>query len=548
MSRGCVLSVHPLTASFRERLEARFSVADYLVLSALERRGKWQALKQILALKGRTVLIPTDSAGGNPYQQLLLAFAAVTRASAVSLIDHELRSTEVPRSRMVASAWNFFSASVLGCARALGCLLELELLVRRPRIHCPERDWGRVLYIKSNQFLGAKAGGALGHVAGVVNSLLGRGIAVDYASMEQGLLLEESVRQILVPPPSIGVPPDVNLYRSHAAFVRQLKGERPTHVYQRMSMGNYAGVVLSRSLQVPLVLEYNGSEVWIQKKWMSHRDLGFTRVAVRAEEACLRHAHLVVTVSEVLRDELEQRGVDPDRIVVYPNGVDPTRYHPERVSKADQIQLRTTLDIPKEAPVIGFVGTFGPWHGVEVLAEAARQMAPRHPGVVFLFVGDGAGMPAVRELLAQIPPTSYRLTGIVPQHECEKYLAISDVLVSPHVPNADGTRFFGSPTKLFEYMAMGKAVLASDLEQIGLVLRPALRCHELPQEPPEPGSNHRAVLSNPGSVEEVISGLEFLLEHPEWRASLGQSARRAVLECFTWEHHVNAILEGYSRS
>ncbi len=62
-------------------------------------------------------------------------------------------------------------------------------------------------------------------------------------------------------------------------------------------------------------------------------------------------------------------------------------------------------------------------------------------------------------------------TGLVAQEEGPSYLAACDILVSPHVPNADGTPFFGSPTKLFEYMAMGRGIVASDLDQIGEVLR-----------------------------------------------------------------------------
>ena len=61
-------------------------------------------------------------------------------------------------------------------------------------------------------------------------------------------------------------------------------------------------------------------------------------------------------------------------------------------------------------------------------------------------------------------------TGSLPSDKVAEYLDASDILVSPHIPMPDGSRFFGSPTKLFEYMAMGKAIVASRLEQLAEVL------------------------------------------------------------------------------
>jgi glycosyltransferase involved in cell wall biosynthesis len=100
------------------------------------------------------------------------------------------------------------------------------------------------------------------------------------------------------------------------------------------------------------------------------------------------------------------------------------------------------------------------------------------------------------------------------------------VLVSPHVPNADGSPFFGSPTKLFEYMAAGKAIVASDLDQIGDVLRDGL-----------------AVLVRPGDVDDLVRGIGEAVDDPALRAQLGERARQRVLERYTWEHHVDAMLE-----
>src|SRR5262249_1478104 len=141
-------------------------------------------------------------------------------------------------------------------------------------------------------------------------------------------------------------------------------------------------------------------------------------------------------------------------------------------------RVREALGIPLEAELLTFVGTFGRWHGTDVLAAVIRRLIDEdRPWLAehrahFLFVGDGALGPAVRSTLGPDLGAPFApLAGLRPQGETPAILAASDILLSPHVPNPDGTPFFGSPTKLFEYMAMAKLIVASDLDQIGWVLK-----------------------------------------------------------------------------
>ena len=152
-------------------------------------------------------------------------------------------------------------------------------------------------------------------------------------------------------------------------------------------------------------------------------------------------------------------------------------------------------------------------------------------------------MPEVRSLLGDLEGRDVTLTGLTQQAESPAYLAAADVVVSPHVPNDDRSPFFGSPTKLFEYMAMARGIVASDLGQIGQVLVPALRADRLPASAPQLDDPNVAILATPGSVDELLTGIRFLVERPEWRASLGDRARARVVARYTWRQHVEVILE-----
>ena len=95
------------------------------------------------------------------------------------------------------------------------------------------------------------------------------------------------------------------------------------------------------------------------------------------------------------------------------------------------------------------------------------------------------------------------------------------------MPNPDGTPFFGSPTKLFEYMAMGKGIVASDLDQVGEILE----------------HGRAAQMTVPGSVDSLVEGLRVLIEDPARRDALGAEARRLAVERHSWREHTRRIIQ-----
>jgi glycosyltransferase involved in cell wall biosynthesis len=280
------------------------------------------------------------------------------------------------------------------------------------------------------------------------------------------------------------------------------------------------------------VCEYNGSNIWISRNWDTAR-MPFETLMALIEDANLFAADLIVAVSKPSGDELVARGVPPERIIVNPNGVDPDIYRPD----LDGGPVRRRLGIGADEAVIAFIGTFGNWHGAEVLAEAFGRMLTTDPDLAararLLLIGDGGKMPLVRDILQRSGAMARTiLTGTVPQPEAPFYLATADIFASPHVPNPDGTPFFGSPTKLFEYMAMGRAIVASNLDQIGEILT----------------DGQTALLVPPADPDALAAGIATLVRDGDLRRRLGAAARARCLADFTWEQHTRRILDALRRA
>jgi glycosyltransferase involved in cell wall biosynthesis len=550
------LTAHPLSNEYRDRLETLLGERpEYVNLSHLRRRPAAEIARTVARLQRRQCFLPLEDQSGRVLLPLLEAVAAMLRPRSIEIVAPDLSRTSVRRLAAIPSIAAVAAATIDGVVTLRRARTEIGSLQELQRLAVPFDGPNRVLHLNGNLWFGVKAGGSVGHIAGVVNGFTENGYEVDILAvtpLPSGVKPEVGFEQLRVPN-AFGLPPEINTYR----FQREVEHrtvavarERGSGVlYQRLSLATHAGALAARTLHIPFVVEYNGSEAWVQRHW--GRALRHEDVALAAEEVTLAHAHLVVTVSEVLRDELVERGVEPERIVCYPNCFDPALFDPARFGDADRRALLAAHDLPPESVVATFVGTFGQWHGVDVLAHAIRRLTDeradwlREQRLHFLLVGDGLRMPEVRAILGKRLEFC-TLTGLVPQSDAPRYLAASDLLLSPHVRNADGTRFFGSPTKLFEYMGMGRAIVASRLDQIGDVLQPGLDASALPVSALDE-TDAIAVLTEPGSVSELVNGIEFLVGRPEWRSALGDNARKRALARFTWRHHVDAILEGIDR-
>jgi glycosyltransferase involved in cell wall biosynthesis len=401
---------------------------------------------------------------------------------------------------------------------------------------------GLGLYVRTDFWAKISTGGSYGHTCYVAKEL---------SLTTERLLCMMPHRYVLLDDLGIAqqVMPDTGTSTSEVALIkanehyyallkRQIESERPAYIYERLCLGNFAAARLCAEHSIPFVAEYNGSELSMSRSFgeSAYEHEGFF---LAAEDAAFRQATAISVVSDAVCEDLLRRGVPRSKILVNPNGVDLDAYAP--LPDAHRQELRQELGYANEHRVVGFIGTFGGWHGIDVLAEALPMICNAEPRVRFLLIGDGNFRNLIDDAIRMHGLKSQvHCTGRVPHQEGARLMAACDIYASPHSSHMVDSRFFGSPTKLFEYMALAGGIVASDLEQIGEVLSPALRVEDLGQPPPEI-VDQRAILCAPGSAQEFAQAVLFLARHPDVCRALGRNAREAAARHFSWRRHVERL-------
>ena len=182
------------------------------------------------------------------------------------------------------------------------------------------------------------------------------------------------------------------------------------------------------------------------------------RLTRQLENMAVAGADRVMTICEGLKADLVARGVSPDKIGIMPNGVDLTLFgEPAARDEA----LAADLGIG-EGPIIGFIGSFYDYEGLDDLIAAMPLVLARHPGARLLLVGGG---PMERSLKAQAAASPARdsivFTGRVPHAEVERFYALTDIMAYPRKKSR--LTDLVTPLKPLEAMAQMQLVAASDV-------------------------------------------------------------------------------------
>ena len=245
------------------------------------------------------------------------------------------------------------------------------------------------------------------------------------------------------------------------------------------------------------------------------------RLLERLELAAYAAADQVVVVSEGFRDDLIRRGVPPAKVHTIRNGVDTGRFTPSVVADP-AVRARLGAD-PGDCLVL-YAGTHGISQGLPAIADAAAELSGQP--VRFAFVGDGADKRRLERRVAELRLRNVVLLPSVPNAEMPGLLAAADVCLVPlrQVP------LFATfiPSKMFEYLAAGKAVVGSVAGEAAQILRDAGAMVVAPEDSVALAGAIRALAADPDRRAAMSqAGRAFVEQHCD-RAALAREYRKIL--------------------
>jgi PEP-CTERM/exosortase A-associated glycosyltransferase len=248
------------------------------------------------------------------------------------------------------------------------------------------------------------------------------------------------------------------------------------------------------------------------------------RVARRMDETVFHRANAVVTISQGLKDDLVERGVPEEKIFVVPNGVDTSKFVP-MAEKPTDLMERHQL---QGCAVLGFIGSFFGYEGLPLLVEAMTHIIAHNQRVKLFLIGAGEDEEKVRRLVSEKRlGERILLTGRVPHEEILRYYALMDVLIYPRLSTRETERV--TPLKPLEAMAMGKAVLASDVGGQRELVR----------------DGATGLLFKAGDAQDLSAQCLRLIADGQMRRALGQQARSYVIAEREWSQIVRRYAPVY---
>lgn len=289
---------------------------------------------------------------------------------------------------------------------------------------------------------------------------------------------------------------------------------RPDFVLTRSYEYSIATILLRAVWKVPVIVEINGL-LYNERKTLGLPSLTWFRKFFEAWG--LESADGVYVVSDELVKELDEEGISYKRITTIANGVDLDKFNMD-------IPPRNLKKDPREI-IIGFTGSLYPWHGVDVLIKSMKMVRGKYPDARLVIVGDGGERNNLEKQSVELGLNGcITFLGSVNHVDIPSIVGGFDIAVAPY--NPQGTFYF-SPLKVYEYMAMGKAIIGSELGQISSLIE----------------NDEGGLLVPPGNAIALAKAVSQLIGDEEQRRSMGDRNAQEARRSHSWDVAVRKIVE-----
>ena len=305
---------------------------------------------------------------------------------------------------------------------------------------------------------------------------------------------------------------------AYRRLVRAVREHQPDCLYERYNLFLPAGIWLKRKFGLPMLLEVNAP---IFEERTRYDGLALKGLARWSQSYTWKAADYVLPVTQVLGDIVASYGVPRERIVVIPNGINASQFSEAPENRAAKAALGLEGNI-----VLGFTGFVRDWHGLDkVIAMIADD--PPESSRHLLVVGDGPARAAL-EAQARALNIQHRVsfTGVIGRDEVARYVAAFDIALQPAVVE------YASPLKLFEYLALGKAIIGPAQPNLMEILT----------------DGQNAVLFDPKAADGMAAAIGKLSADVALRERMGENARKTISEKrLTWRENAIRAVELFKR-
>ncbi len=280
-------------------------------------------------------------------------------------------------------------------------------------------------------------------------------------------------------------------------------------IYERYALNTFYSYISAPTMKH--VLEVNDATV-IERS----RPLVLKGVSRKLEKKIFDSASLLVTITNHFKDRIvSEHEIDPEKVLVTPNAINPEKFILDPVKRIN----REDMGIHNQK-VIGCVGAFVPWHGLEFLVESLQETVITHD-IHLLFVGDGPVRTDVEKLADTLNIRDrISFTGFIDPGDVPYYIDLMDVCVIP------GSNPHCSPVKLFEYMAMGKPVILPKYQPLMDTIQ----------------HDREGLFFDIDDRDDLIRCIEQIMEDDDKRKRIGAQAKETVYSKHTWETNARNIL------